>query len=60
MAPLLAVPPLDQVAAQFNQTARRLATWDHDFQGRRAGRLRAQVHQEVIAASRHFLSRTRR
>ncbi len=47
---LLAVPPLDQVAAQFSQTAHRLAVWDHDFQGRRAGRLRAQVHQEVIAA----------
>ena len=53
---LLAVPPLDQVAAQFSQTAHRLATWDHDFQGRRAGRLRAQVHQEVIAASRQFLT----
>jgi hypothetical protein len=53
---LLAVPPLDQVAAQFSQTAHRLAAWDHDFQGRRAGRLRAQVHQEVIAASRQFLS----
>ena len=46
---LLAVPPLDEAAAQFHQTAHRLATWDHDFQGRRAGRLRAQVHHEVIA-----------
>src|SRR3954447_14810011 len=53
---LLAVPPLDQVAAQFSQTAIRLAAWDHDFQGRRAGRLRAQVHQEVIAAARQFLT----
>ena len=53
---LLAVPPLNQVAAQFGQTANRLAAWDHDFQGRRASRLRAQVHQEVISASRQFLS----
>ena len=51
---LLAVPPLAQVAAQFGRTSERLAAWDHDFQGRRAGRLRAMVHHQVIAAARRF------
>jgi hypothetical protein len=54
---LLAVPPLGEVAAQFARTSRRMAAWDHDFQGRRAGRLRAQAHREIIAAAGDFLSR---
>jgi hypothetical protein len=54
---LLAVPPLGEVASLFRQTAERLSAWDHDFQGRRAGRLRCLVHREVIAAARSFLDR---
>ena len=54
---LLAVPPLAEVAAHFTRTAARLAGWDHDFQGRRAGILRGLVHREVIAAACHFLRR---
>jgi hypothetical protein len=54
---LLAVPPLGEVAALFRQTAERLAAWDHDFQGRRARRLRCLVHREVIAAACSFLKR---
>ncbi len=54
---LLAVPPLAEVAAHFTRTAARLAGWDHDFQGRRAGILRGLVHREVIAAACYFLRR---
>ena len=54
---LLAVTPLAEVAAHFTRTAARLAGWDHDFQGRRAGILRGLVHREVIAAACHFLRR---
>ncbi len=54
---LLAVPPLTEVAAQFTRAAERLAGWDHDFQGRRAGVLRALVHREVMAAACQFLRR---
>src|SRR5262245_33203561 len=53
---LLAVPPLEEADAQFNRTARALASWDYDFQGRRAGRLRAQVHREVIAGAKSYLA----
>jgi len=52
---LLAVPPLAEVAAQFTRNEERLAGWDHDFQGRRAGILRGLVHREVIAAACNFL-----
>src|SRR5271166_7162637 len=54
---LLAVPPLAEMAAHFTRTAARLAGWEHDFQGRRAGILRGLVHREVIAAACHFLRR---
>ena len=57
---LLAVPPLAEVGRPVSaETARRLAAWDHDFQGRRAGRLRDLVRREVIAAARQFLTRAR-
>jgi hypothetical protein len=56
---LLAVPSLKAAAEELSKTSARLSGWDYDFQGRRAGRLRAQVHQEVIAAAREFLARER-
>ena len=52
---LLAVPPLAEVATQFTRNEQRLAGWDHDFQGRRAGVLRGLVHREVMAAACQFL-----
>ena len=54
---LLAVPPLDEVASTFKANASRLSSWEHDFQGRPASRLRQQVHREVMAAARSFLTR---
>src|SRR5271166_2944188 len=54
---LLAVPPLSEVSAQFTRTKERLAGWDHDFQGRRAGVLRSLVHRQVMTAACAFLSR---
>lgn len=54
---LVAVPPLDEAGAQFQRTARLLANWDHDFQGRRASLLRGLAHREVIAGARAFLTR---
>ena len=54
---LLAVPPLSEVAGQFARTKDRLAGWDHDFQGRRAGVLRAMVHRQVMGAACAFLRR---
>ncbi|MFO0892483.1 MAG: hypothetical protein U0790_25490 [Isosphaeraceae bacterium] len=53
---LLAVPSLAEASAQFPRTSERLAGWDHDFQGRRADRLRRMVRSEVTAAARQFLS----
>jgi hypothetical protein len=54
---LLAVPPLAEVSDQFTRDAERLAGWDHDFQGRRAGILRGLVHREVMVAACNFLRR---
>ena len=34
-----------------------LATWNHDFQGRTAVQLRAQVRREVLACSASYLKR---
>jgi hypothetical protein len=54
---LLAVPSLKEAASELSKTAVRLSDWNHDFQGRRAGGLRAQVHREVITAASQFLAR---
>ena len=54
---LLAVPPLAEISAHFTRDADRLAGWDHDFQGRRAGILRGLVHREVMVAACNFLRR---
>jgi hypothetical protein len=54
---LLAEPPLGASPRQLAANAARLAAWDHDFQGRRAGRLRAMARHEVREQARAYLSR---
>ncbi len=51
---LLAVPPLEEASRNLPRTADRLNAWTHDFQGRRADRLRHMVRREVAAAARQF------
>ncbi|MDR3620783.1 MAG: hypothetical protein P4L85_15635 [Paludisphaera borealis] len=52
---LLATPPLDEAGSQVDANVRRLATWDHDFQGRRSSWLRDLVRLEVADEARRFL-----
>ena len=47
---LLAEPPLDRGRRAARRNADRLDRWDHDFQGRRAGRLRAMARRQVLDA----------
>lgn len=54
---LLADPPMASAAGVLDANASRLAAWDHDFQGRRAGRLRAMARTQVIERARGFLAR---
>jgi hypothetical protein len=54
---LLAEPPLDEARARLAANADRLARWDHDFQGRAAGRLRAMARRQVLERAREFLGR---
>jgi hypothetical protein len=54
---LLAVPPPSDVGSQLSRARERLDGWNHDFQGRRAPVLRAQVQREVLSASRSYLER---
>ncbi len=49
---LLAAPPLDQAGAALAANGDRLRRWDHDFQGRRAGRLRQIARAQVVALAR--------
>ncbi|HEV3163422.1 MAG TPA: hypothetical protein VGZ22_05235 [Isosphaeraceae bacterium] len=51
---LLAEPPLSQAGARLVENVGRLERWDAEFQGRRAGRLRAMVRQQVLAQARHY------
>lgn len=53
---LLAVPPLEEVSRELPRTAERLDAWTHDFQGRRADRLRRMVRRDVTAAAGRFLN----
>jgi hypothetical protein len=53
---LLVAPAAGAVAGQMLYNARRLAGWDHDFQGKRAGALRALARREALAAARGYLS----
>ncbi len=52
---LLVDPPPGSVPATLDENLARLATWNHDFQGRSAVRLREQVRREVMASSASFL-----
>ena len=49
---LLAEPPLPAALAALDANIGRLRQWDHDFQGRRAGRLRAMARGQVLALAR--------
>jgi hypothetical protein len=52
---MLVDPPPAATAGLIAANAALLAGWDHDFQGRRASWLRAQVRREVLTAARAFL-----
>ena len=52
---LLAVPPLAEVPTLLEANVRRLANWDHDFQGRTASRLRFEIRNQILAAAVKFL-----
>jgi hypothetical protein len=54
---LLVNPPPDRLPAALADNLALLATWNHDFQGRTALRLREQVRREVMALSLAFLKR---
>ena len=54
---ILADPALDQAGATLDANLGRFGTWDHDFQGRRADRLRALARSEVIALARSYHER---
>ncbi len=50
----LADPPLDRIGELARANAGRLGRWDHDFQGRRAGRLRAMARAQIMALARRY------
>jgi len=52
---LLATPSLEEVGPRVEANAGLLASWDHDFQGRRSTRLRQLVRREVADEARRFL-----
>jgi hypothetical protein len=54
---LLAEPSLAAAGARLAANAQRLARWDHDFQGRSAGRLRAMARRQVLEQARGYLRR---
>ncbi len=54
---VLADPPWESAPATIAENLDRLASWDHDFQGRKAGRLRAMARSQVLALARSFLGR---
>lgn len=53
---VLAEPPLSQAGALIDENVARLSRWDHDFQGRRAGRLREMARHQVLGRARAFLT----
>lgn len=53
---LLAEPSLDGAGGLLTANADRLGRWDHDFQGRRASRLRPMVRGQVLEQARLFLA----
>ncbi len=54
---LLADPPLNQAGRTLDANADRLRRWDHDFQGRSAGRLRAMARAQVLGLARAYHER---
>ncbi len=52
---LLVDPPADRLPATLADNLARLATWEYDFQGRSALRLREQVRREVLALAQSYL-----
>jgi hypothetical protein len=54
---LLVQPPPAAVPGLVAAQAARWTTWDYDFQGRRASRLRDQARREVVALAGDFLRR---
>jgi hypothetical protein len=53
---LLAVPPLSDAGASLQSNLDLLGRWDHDFQGRRAGRLRAMARNQAWTKARGYLA----
>ncbi|MDR3633299.1 MAG: hypothetical protein P4L84_05635 [Isosphaeraceae bacterium] len=54
---VLADPPLAQAGGLLTANSQRLADWDHDFQGRRFGRLRSLVRAQAIEKARDYHTR---
>lgn len=52
---ILADPPLAKVADALDANLGRFGPWDHDFQGRRATRLRSMARAEVLDRARRHL-----
>ena len=55
---LLAMPPMAEAADRLRANRAALSSWDHDFQGRRAVRLRAMVRGQVLARARDYLAKS--
>lgn len=53
----LADPPLEEAASLMAANTAHLRPWDHDFQGRRAGRLRAMARSQLLAKAREHHAR---
>lgn len=53
---LLAEPPPSALDEHLRNNRSRLDSWNHDFQGRRADRLRTQCRQEILRNAQRFLS----
>jgi hypothetical protein len=51
---LLADPALSEAGQALDANASRLNRWDHDFQGRRAGRLRSMARAQVMALAKEY------
>ncbi len=55
---LLADPPLSRAGARLIENLDRLTRWDHDFQGRRVGRLRPLARRQMLDKARDYLGRS--
>jgi hypothetical protein len=54
---ILAEPPLEQAGEILAANLTHMRAWDHDFQGRRAGRLRAMARSQLLSKAREYLAR---